>query len=371
MKLSIEDAYRALSDKEFYQAAKKALEKLAKELGKLRVIHVCGTHENTISRYGIRSLLPKGFELIAGPGCPVCVTPAGEIDAAIELALQGVTVLTFGDMIRVPGSEMSLAEARARGGKVVMVYSFNDAVERARKNPNEEFVFMAIGFETTAATTAPYIALEKLPPNLSILSCHRLIPPAMELLSCLGNLDIDAYIAPGHVSTIIGCEPYRVFVEAYRQSVVVAGFEPFDVVAAVIYAAKAVLEGEPALINEYSRVVRWEGNVAAKKFIERAFDVVDGRWRGIGLIPNSKLELKDRYRKFDAEERYGLTIKRGRDIKPACKCGDVMIGRAKPSDCPMFGKACTPASPYGPCMVSSEGTCRIWYQYGEAARELH
>ncbi|RLE57364.1 MAG: hydrogenase formation protein HypD [Thermoprotei archaeon] len=338
------------------------IERLSRGIDNVKIVHVCGTHEHTISRFGIRLILPKNVKLIAGPGCPVCITPASEIDAVIELALSGVAVLTFGDMLRVPGSELSLFQARSRGADVRVVYSFLDAIKVARSEPSREFVFFAIGFETTAATVAPYIALGKVPENLSLFVSHRLIPPAMEFMSLLRH-GADAYIAPGHVSTIIGCKPYEVFPKVYRQSVVIAGFEPLDVLLAVKTILDLTKRGDVKLVNEYSRAVRYEGNVLALKYMYRVFEVVDGAWRGIGVIPQSKLCLRSEYRRYDAVERYGISIRRGIDVRPGCRCGDVIVGRAVPTDCPYFAKVCTPNNPLGPCMVSMEGTCRIWYQF--------
>jgi len=323
--------------------------------------HVCGTHEWTISHYGIRSLLPENVEVIAGPGCPVCITPASLVDGAVELALDGVVVATYGDMFRTPGTRSSLCQARAEGADVRIVYSITDAVRMAREERRRDFVFFAIGFETTAPSTAVEV-LRKPPGNLSFLVAHRLIPPAMELLADMEDLAIRGFIAPGHVSTIIGAQPYAVFPERYGMPVVVAGFEPLDVLMAIYMLLKQLKEGVARLENEYTRAVRWEGNVRAKEFMRRAFDVVDGAWRGIGLIPNSALELKKAFREHDAIERYGLDVRStpGCDVPPGCRCHEIMVGKAYPMDCPLFLKACRPDRPVGPCMVSIEGTCRIW-----------
>ena len=328
----------------------------------VKFCHVCGTHEWTITHYGLRALLPERVEVIAGPGCPVCVLPAAEIDEAISLALDGVTITTYGDVIRVPASKSSLQEAKAAGGDVRVVYSVRDAVRMAEKEPDRDFVFLAIGFETTVPATAVEI-LDKPPENLSFLVCHRLIPPAMELLLGVGDLQIDGFIAPGHVSTIIGMKPYQIFPEAYHMPTVVAGFEPLDVLFAIYMLLRQLRDGEARLENEYKRSVTWEGNVKAQQIIRRAFRVVGGRWRGLGKLPNSALALKEEFVCYDAREKYNVHIERSRDLLPGCLCHLVMIGKIKPPECPLYMKACKPSAPKGACMVSIEGTCRIWAKH--------
>ena len=329
----------------------------------VKFCHVCGTHEWTVTHFGLRSLLPKNLEVIAGPGCPVCVLPAAEIDEAVELALKGVTVTTFGDVLRVPGSSSSLADVRAKGGDVRVVYGVGDAVKMAEKEPGKEFAFFAIGFETTAPSTANEV-LRGPPRNLSFLVCHRLIPPAMELLLGVGDLQIDGFIAPGHVSTIIGLKPYVVFPSAYHMPVVVAGFEPLDVLFAVDMLLQQLKDDVARLENEYGRAVKWEGNVRAVRLVNRVFDVVEGGWRGLGRLPSSALALKDEFEEWDAGKRHGVEIKAGRDLLPGCQCHLVMIGKIRPTECPLFMKVCRPESPKGACMVSVEGTCRIWAKHG-------
>ena len=325
----------------------------------VKICHVCGTHEWTITNHGLRSLLPETVDVIAGPGCPVCVLPAAEIDEAIQLAHNGVVVVTFGDVIRVPGSESSLQEAKASGGDVRVVYGVGDAVKMAEKESDKEFVFLAIGFETTAPSTATEVVSGP-PLNLSFLVSHRLIPPAMELLLGVGDLHIDGFIAPGHVSTVIGLKPYEMFPRAYRMPTVVAGFEPLDVLFAVSMLLKQISEGEARLENEYTRSVTWEGNMKAQQLVEKVFNVVDGRWRGLGKLPASALALREEYTQFDTRKKYNLKVERGRDLLPGCQCHLVMIGKIKPNECPLFMGACTPQTPKGACMVSIEGTCRIW-----------
>ncbi|NIU38521.1 hydrogenase formation protein HypD [Candidatus Bathyarchaeota archaeon] len=328
----------------------------------VKICHVCGTHEWTISHHGLRSLLPETVDVIAGPGCPVCIVPAAEIDEAITLALNGVTITTFGDLLRVPGSEMSLQEARAQGGDVRIVYSVSDAAQMAKKELHHDFAFFAIGFETTAPSTAVEI-LNEPSSNLSFLVSHRLIPPAMELLLGIGDLHIDGFIAPGHVSTIIGMKPYEIFPEAYHMPTIVAGFEPLDVLFTISMLLQQIRSNEAKLENEYRRVVAWEGNVKAQRLMEQVFDVASGRWRGLGKVPASTLALKEEFAKFDARKKYNVNIEDARDLLPGCLCHLVMIGKIKPSDCKLYMKQCTPQTPRGACMVSMEGTCSIWAKH--------
>ncbi|HLN89088.1 MAG TPA: hydrogenase formation protein HypD [Candidatus Binatia bacterium] len=332
---------------------------LAPKNGNVKFCHVCGTHEWTITHFGLRSLLPESVEVIAGPGCPVCIVPASEIDESVKLAQKGVAVICFGDMLRVPGSESSLLEAKADGADVRIVYAVSDAVEMAKREPEKEFVFSAVGFETTAPSTAVE-ALGDLPKNFSFLVSHRLIPPAMELLLGVGDLQIDGFIAPGHVSAIIGLKPYELFTRVYRMPTVVAGFEPNDVLMALYMLLKQVSESDARLENEYSRVVKPEGNIKAQEMMKKAFTVTAGNWRGIGRLPDSALQLRPSLAKYDARLKYGVHVEQGKDILLGCECHLVIIGKIKPKECPMFMKACTPAKPVGACMVSSEGTCRVW-----------
>ena len=332
---------------------------LAPKNGKIKICHVCGTHEWTITHFGLRSLLPENVEVIAGPGCPVCIVPAAEIDEAVQLAQKGIVVTCFGDVLRVPGSQMSLLEAKAAGADVRIVYAVSDAAEMAKREPDKEFVFSAVGFETTAPSTAVE-ALGDLPKNFSFLVSHRLIPPAMELLLGVGDLQIDGFIAPGHVSAIIGLKPYELFPRVYRMPTVVAGFEPIDVLMAIYMILKQQSEGTAKLENEYSRVVKPEGNVKALELMNKAFTVTGGNWRGIGRLPDSALQLRESLADYDARLKHGVHVEQGKDILLGCECHLVIIGKIKPNECPMFLKACTPAKPVGACMVSSEGTCRVW-----------
>jgi hydrogenase expression/formation protein HypD len=335
------------------------IKSLAPKTGKVKFCHVCGTHEWTITHFGLRSLLPQNVEVIAGPGCPVCIVPAAEIDEAVQLSQKGIVMTCFGDVLRVPGSQMSLLEAKAAGADVRVVYSVSDAVEMAKREPEKQFVFSAVGFETTAPSTAVE-ALGDLPKNFSFLVSHRLIPPAMELLLGVGDLQIDGFIAPGHVSAIIGLKPYELFPRVYRMPTVVAGFEPIDVLMAIYMLLKQYSEGTARLENEYSRVVKPEGNVKALELMNKAFTVIGGNWRGIGRLPDSALQLRESFADYDARLKFGVRVEQGRDILLGCECHLVIIGKIKPDECPMFMKACTPAKPVGACMVSSEGTCRVW-----------
>jgi hydrogenase expression/formation protein HypD len=344
------------------ELAKRVAEKIKETAPKnetVKICHVCGTHEWTITHFGIRSLLPLNIEVIAGPGCPVCIVPASEIDEAVHLALKGVTVACFGDVLRVPGSRMSLLGAKAEGADVRVVYSVSDAVKMAEKEPNKEFTFFAVGFETTAPSTAVEI-LKNPRKNLSFLISHRLIPPAMGLLARMEDLNLDGFIAPGHVSTIIGLKAYEAFPKVYGMPTVVAGFEPLDVLFGVYMILKQLKEGKPRLENEYVRAVTWEGNVKAQELMCKVFDVADGEWRGLGTIASSKFMLKEEYASYDARLRHGVKVEHGVDIQHGCKCHLVIIGKIKPTECPLFMKACTPQKPVGACMVSVEGTCRIW-----------
>jgi hydrogenase expression/formation protein HypD len=330
---------------------------LGKDL--VKICHVCGTHEWTITHYGIRSLLPGNVEVIAGPGCPVCIIPASEVDEAVQLALRGVVVACFGDVLRVPGSKMSLLDAKAEGADVRVVYGVDDAVKMARKETKKEFGFFAVGFETTTPSTAVEI-LNGPPKNLSFLVSHRIIPPAMKALVEMKDLNLNGFIAPGHVSTIIGLKPYEVFPKLYGMPTVVAGFEPLDLLFGIFMILRQLNEGKPLLENEYVRAVRWEGNVKAQRMMKDVFDVADGNWRGLGTIPSSKLELRREFATYDAHSKHGVKVERGVDLQPGCRCHLVIVGKIKPSECALFMKACTPQNPVGACMVSSEGTCRIW-----------
>lgn len=327
----------------------------------VKIMHVCGSHEHTIMENGIRSLLPEEVEIVAGPGCPVCVVPSREIDECLELVDKGVTITTFGDMLRVPGSESSLAEAKAEGGDVRIVYGINKAVEIAEKEDND-VVFMAAGFETTAPTTAAEI-LSTPPENFSILSCHRLIPPAIDYLINSGQTNLDALIQPGHVCTIIGTKPFEYFSTDYGIPQAVAGFNPLDILMSVYMILRQIKNDTPKIENEYARAVKEEGNEIAQDLMKQVFDIKDREWRGFPQIPNSVLELKGEFDDFNARAKYDIEVKEVKEAPKGCICGPILRGMATPQDCRLFGNECNPLHPIGACMVSKEGTCNIAHRF--------
>ncbi len=331
---------------------------------KICLMHVCGTHQDTIVRYGLHSLLKEaGVEVRPGPGCPVCVTTQREIEEAITLAMKGKTVATFGDMLRVPGRKFSLADMKAKGMDVRVVYSISDCISIAERL-DKEVIFFSIGFETTAPTTAAVI-LDEPPQNFSILSAHRLIPPAMEELIKMGEMKIEGFINPGHVSTIIGERAYDFISHRYKIPQVIAGFEPLDVLIAVYMLVRQIIRGEAKVENEYRRVVCPEGNEKAKEMMESVFERTDCRWRGFDVIRGSGLRLREEFSEYDARRRYEDELKEVEEGEEpsGCICGEILRGLSYPEDCPLFGKACTPHHPVGPCMVSREGSCNILFRY--------
>ncbi len=330
---------------------------------KTRIVHVCGTHEDTITSHGLRALLPEEITLIAGPGCPVCVCASQDVDMAIHLAKQGHIITTFGDMISVPSTSSSLAKERTNGADVRIVYGVNDAVEIAKKNPDRDVVFIGAGFETTAPTMAVEIA-KGAPPNFSILTSLKIIPPAMEILVTLEGFAVDGFITPGHVSAIIGTNAFSSLAETNGVPCVAAGFEPLDVLEATRMILLQIDEGRTESENEYTRVVKPEGNLAAQKVLDRVFKVDDAPWRGLGVIPKSGLFLRDEYSAHDARKRYEFPPMESIDILPGCRCHEVILGMIDPTECALFGKRCTVENPYGPCMVGHEGTCRIRHESG-------
>ncbi|NOZ05337.1 MAG: hydrogenase formation protein HypD [Chloroflexi bacterium] len=344
-----------------------AIERALPDGQTVKIMHVCGSHERTVSRWGLRSLLPERLEIFAGPGCPVCVCPVHEVGEAIALAERGVILATYGDMLRLPTPYGSLAEAKSAGGDVRIIYSPLDALKLAVQNPAREVVFFSVGFETTVAPTAALLASTALlPDNFSILTSHRLTSPAMELLLGIGDIHIEGFIAPGHVSVIMGSEEWRIFPEAYRMPVVVAGFEPVDILLALLMLLEQRQQGAVRLENEYNRVVQPHGNSVAQAAIWQLFDVQASWWRGIGRIPHSGLVLKADYARYDARERFGIRLEPAEEeLPPGCSCHLVMLGKIHPPACPLYDRKCTPTTPYGPCMVSQEGTCFIWHSMGE------
>ncbi|MDP3808320.1 hydrogenase formation protein HypD [Hydrogenophaga sp.] len=334
----------------------------------------CGGHTHAISRYGVLELLPPNVRMIHGPGCPVCVLPIGRIDLAIRLALErGAIVCTYGDTMRVPASDsLSLIKAKARGGDIRMVYSAADAMAIARANPQREVVFFAIGFETTTPPTALAIrdaAREGLS-NFSVLCCHVLTPSAItHILESpevrqLGTVPIDGFIGPAHVSIVFGSAPYDHFAEEYRKPVVIAGFEPLDVMQAILMLVRQVNEGRAHVENEFTRAVTPEGNLKAQALVSEVFELRPSfEWRGLGEVPYSALKIRETFAAFDAERRFDLSYTPVADNK-ACECGAILRGVKKPTDCKIFGTVCTPENPVGSCMVSSEGACAAHYTYG-------
>lgn len=353
-----------LRNKDFTTKVIQAINNLLKEINKpIKLMHVCGTHEHTISKYGLRSLLPKSLEILSGPGCPVCVCPAADIDKVIEIGKKNNTIITtFGDMIRVPASNLSLADLKAKGGDVRIVYGPHDAIKIANENPQKEVVFFAIGFETTVPTIG-YEIINGPPPNFSVICAYKLIPAALELLISQSQLRIDGFISPGHVSTIIGLEPFKIFSDAYKVSNVIAGFEPNDVLLGILMLLHQIKNKKFETLNEYSRVVKPEGNKIAQKIINDVFKPVSSPWRGIGRILDGGLAIRSEYDKYDADKKFDIKIEKSLDIPPGCSCHLVMVGKLYPNECKLFAEKCTPLNPIGPCMVSQEGTCSIFYKY--------
>ncbi|MDR5657575.1 hydrogenase formation protein HypD [Halodesulfurarchaeum sp. HSR-GB] len=329
------------------------------------LMHVCGSHEQAIAKFGLRSLLPDGLSVRMGPGCPVCVTNMPEVDEAVAIAEQGATVATYGDMFRVPGTKKSLADARADGASVEVVYSASEAVELAAANPEAEVVFFATGFETTAAPTAAILDADP-PSNFSVLSAHKYVPPAMEVVAEMPDVDIDGFLAAGHAATITGYGLFEPFVETYELPIVVGGFEPIDVLLAIERLLEYVRDGKAGLENAYPRCVSKAGNEQALETMWDVFEKTSGEWRGIAEIPGANLVLRDAYAEYDARRRFDVEpLDGGPDpLTEQCICGDIMAGKADPDECDLFGEECTPSNPVGACMVSSEGTCKIWDEYG-------
>jgi hydrogenase expression/formation protein HypD len=332
----------------------------------IQIMHVCGTHQDTIVKYGLDPILKDcGVTVRQGPGCPVCVTTQREIEEGIRLAETGKTVATYGDMVCVPGVEKSLSDIRASGGNVQIVYSIQDAVSISRRSKNP-VVFMAVGFETTAPSTAVTL-LGDVPSNFSILNCHRYVPPALHALLEMGEVKIQGFIEPGHVSVIIGVKPYEELASHYKLPQVVSGFEPLDVLMSVYMLARQIKNGEAKVENEYARVVKYEGNQKALGVLERVFEPYDLKWRGFPVIPRSGMKLKKEFKKYDAREIYKDELKdislREYEEPKGCKCAEVLRGLVESTECPLFAKACTPQHPVGPCMVSIEGSCNILYKY--------
>ena len=331
----------------------------------IRLMEVCGTHTVSIFRSGIRSVLPETIALLSGPGCPVCVTDQNEIDAFIELSrIDDVIVTTFGDLMRVPGTISSLQQERAAGQDIRVVYSTFDALAVAQKNPDKKVVFLGIGFETTAPTIAASIlqAAQMKLENYAVISAHKLVPPALETLMSLEDVEIDGFILPGHVSVIIGLDAYRPFFEKYQTPCVVAGFEPADILQAISMLTEMIENRTPGLDNAYPRAVTDEGNPKARQILQAVFEPADACWRAIGTVPCSGLKIRDEFAVHDALKQFDIQVPEAK-IPFGCACGEILIGKKIPPECKLFRNVCTPVDPVGPCMVSTEGTCAAYYKY--------
>jgi len=351
------------------RALRERLASLVQKIGRdpISVMHVCGSHEQAIARYGMRATFPRSLDVIMGPGCPVCITDMPEVDEGVVLARQGVRVATYGDMLRVPGTALSLAEAQADGAHIDVVYSVAQAAEIARQ-VDEPVVFFASGFETTAVATAAVLLADP-PDNFSVLSAHKYIPPVMEIVAEMPHTRVEGFLAAGHAATITGWGVFEPFVRRHGIPVVVAGFEPLDILAGLVQLVELIQEGRAEVVNTYPRCVSREGNLAAQEKLWSVFRPTGGRWRGIAHVPNGNLRLRDEYAHWDARRRFQLDLTELWSHAPSqlsaqCVCGDIMAGIKSPTDCKLFGKECLPESPVGACMVSSEGTCKIWHQYG-------
>lgn len=331
---------------------------------KLKIMEVCGTHTSTVFKNGIRSMLSPAIHLISGPGCPVCITPSSYIDKAIEWAHKpNCTLLTFGDMIKVPGKKQSLGDARADGAKVEMIYSPREALKKAAENPENTYVIASVGFETTIPSYS--LLIEQIEKenikNIKFLTALRMVLPALDFI-CATDKEIDAYIAPGHVSTILGSDAYSELAEKYKKPFVVAGFEAEHVLIAIYDLIKQVTNQSHEVHNLYPSMVKPEGNKTAREYITKYFETGTSYWRGLGSMENSGYYLKEEYRKYDADS-FSIDTEVDDHVLSACRCGEVVTGRISPDECLLFSKGCTPLKPKGPCMVSAEGTCGIWYRF--------
>ncbi len=336
-------------------------------VGRVNLMEVCGTHTMAIARSGLKSLLPENVQLLSGPGCPVCVTPPQVIDAILDLSMEReVTIATYGDMVRVPGSTPgdSLQRRRALGARVEVVYSPIDAVELAKNSPDRQIVFLGAGFETTAPGTAAAVltAAEEKVRNFTVFSLLKTVEPALRALIAMEDFNVQGFLCPGHVATIIGAEGFRFLPEDYGLPAVVGGFEPEEILLAVYWLLKQLAEGRPRLENAYPRAVSREGNRLARAVMDRCLEPRSDTWRGLGEIEASGLGLREEWKAFDAQRRFAVSVK-PEEPPSACRCGQVITGRLSPRDCGLFGKACTPEDPMGPCMVSSEGACAAAYKY--------
>jgi len=343
-----------------------AIQELMVSIGRaVKLMEVCGTHTVAIFRHGIRDLLPKEIKLLSGPGCPVCVTSIRDVDTIIEIARHHDTIVTtFGDMMRVPGNRQTLFQAKAEGGDIRIVYSPLDALKLAEKTPDRNVVFFATGFETTSPLVAGTLAEaeSKGIRNFSIYSVHKTVPPALKALLNAPEVQIDGFILPGHVSTVIGLKPYAFLAADYHKPSVVTGFDAMDILNGVLMLLRQIAGNRAAIENEYAKVVKEEGNPRAVALLYEFFEPEDAYWRGIGILPDSGLKLKEKYSHRNIMNIYRVSVPDGREPK-ACSCGDVLKGIKIPTDCALFGQACTPDKPVGACMVSTEGSCAAYYKY--------
>jgi len=367
--ITLKDLYLKFRDPETIKALRKEIEKEAKKLSEpMRVMEICGGHTHTIMKYGIKQILPKNITFIHGPGCPVCIMPKERIDHAIALSQQKDVILaTLGDMIRVPGSKSSLAKERANGADIRPLHSTLDVLQIAKDNPNKRVVFFAIGFETTTPMTAALIksAINQGISNLFFHINHVIVPPPMKAILDGGEAKINAFIGPSHVSVITGAKAYEFLVKDYNTPVVVAGFEPVDVMESILMLLKQKINNEPKVEIQYKRATTYEGNIVAQQLIDEFMEVRESfRWRGLGDIPKSALKLRDKYSKFDAEKIWAdILPKEPIDDHKLCICGDILKGLATPTDCKVFASSCTPSNPLGSCMVSDEGACNAYFRY--------
>jgi hydrogenase expression/formation protein HypD len=349
------------------EVARRLVERIhARSHTPIRLMEICGTHTVAIFRSGIRKLLPETITLVSGPGCPVCVTATTEIDKAIHLAGQDCIVTTFGDLMRVPGSKTSLGQEKAQGADVRIVYSAFEALKLAQADPSRQVVFLAVGFETTAPTIAATLKEAKrlAVKNFSVFCAHKVVPPALAALLGSGELKLDGFICPGHVTTIIGTAPYEPVAKGYGTPCVVCGFEPLDILQTILRLVELIHAGSPLVEIQYRRGVSAQGNPKALAVMAEVFEPAETEWRGLGVIPGSGLALREPYREFDAAGRFDLNVPHAEDPK-GCACGEILRGVKSPPQCPLFRKRCHPRQPVGPCMVSTEGTCAAYYKYAE------
>jgi len=335
----------------------------------VKLMEVCGTHTVAIFRHGIREVLPEGISLLSGPGCPVCVTPIKDVDIAVAISkLDDVCVPTFGDMMRVPGSKQSFYDAQAEGADIHVVYSPLDALKLATENKNRDFVFFATGFETTSPSVAGTLfEAERMgTKNFYIYSAHKTVPLAIKAILDSDDVRIDGLILPGHVSTIIGSKPYEFIVSDYKVPSVITGFEAEDIIEGIMMLLEQIASNKPSVEIQYKRSVREEGNQKAQSLLNEYFEPCDANWRGIGVIPETGLKLKEKYGRWDVKNKFDIDVPEPKEPK-ACQCGFVLRGVKIPTDCPLFGRTCTPEKPVGACMVSTEGSCAAYYKYGKAS----